>query len=109
MFIFSGELVLGPGKGRDKYVVRLFGHESCLGHTNGADDAGASELARRLVLGVEVGEPFGTGLAKGLVVQRAGHCVCECTVVEEWLAEDAPHLAGSRWIWRLTVAETLSV
>jgi hypothetical protein len=83
MFIFSGELVLGPGEGSDKHLVRSFGHEGCCKHTNGADDAGASELARRLVLGVEVGEPFGTGLAKGLVVQRAGHCVFVRTVVGE--------------------------
>jgi hypothetical protein len=51
------------------------------GHTDGADDAGTAELARRLELGVEVGEPFGAGLAKGLVVQRAGHCGFVCTVV----------------------------
>jgi len=81
MFIFSGELVLGPDEERDKHFVRLFGNKGCLGHTNGADDAGASELPRGLVLGVEVGEPFGAGLAKGLVVQRAGHCVLVCTVV----------------------------
>lgn len=81
MFIFSGELVLGPVEGRDKHLVRSFGHEGCFGHTNGANDAGTSELARGLVLGVEVGEPFGAGLAKGLVVQRAGHCVFVCTVV----------------------------
>ena len=50
--------------------------------TDGADDAGTAELARGLELGVQVGEPFGAGLAKGLVVQRAGHCVCVvCTVV----------------------------
>ena len=81
MFIFSGELVLGPGEERDKHLVRLFGREGGLGHTNGTDDAGASELPRGLVLGVEVGKPFGTGLAKGLVVQRAGHYVLVCTVV----------------------------
>jgi hypothetical protein len=55
MFIFSGELVLGPSEGRDKHrVYRLFDCEDRSGHTNGADDAGASELARRLVLSVEV-------------------------------------------------------
>lgn len=81
MFIFSGELVLGPGEGIDKHLFRLFGLEGCLEHTNGANDAGTAELARGLVLGVEVGEPFGTGLAKGLVVQRAGHCVFVCTAV----------------------------
>ena len=80
MFIFSGLLVLGPGVRKDKHVALLNGP---LGgrHTDGADDAGTAELARRLVLGVEVGEPFGAGLAKGLVVQRAGHCVGVCTVV----------------------------
>ena len=54
MFIFSGELVLGPGGRRDKRLVRLFDRRDCFGHTDGADDAGASELARGLVLGVEV-------------------------------------------------------
>lgn len=81
MFIFSGELVLGPDEGRDKHLVRVSGLKDCLKHTNGANDAGTAELARGLVLGVEIGEPFGTGLAKGLVVQRAGHCVFGCTVV----------------------------
>lgn len=62
-----------------------------IAHTNGADDAGAAESTRRLVLGVEVGEPFGASLAKGLVVQRAGHCVFCC---RQRLAGDAPHFGG---------------
>lgn len=81
MFIFSGLLVLGPGGRTDKHVAFLNGQLDRGRHTNGADDAGTAELARRLELGVQVGEPFGAGLAKGLVVQRAGHCVCVCTVV----------------------------
>jgi len=74
--------------------------------TDGADDAGAAELARRLVLGVQVGEPFGTGLTKGLVVQRAGHCVC--VYCDESVSLAVP-LIGGRLMERLTVAADDSV
>jgi hypothetical protein len=59
-------------------MLRFSMVSSIRGQTDGADDAGTAELARRLELGVQVGEPFGAGLAKGLVVQRAGHCVGMC-------------------------------
>jgi len=36
-------------------------------HTDCADDAGAPEVARRFVLGVQVGEPFCARLAELLV------------------------------------------
>lgn len=43
--------------------------------TNGADDAGPAELGRRVVLGVERGQPLHTSAAILLVDERVTHCV----------------------------------
>jgi hypothetical protein len=75
MLIFSAELVLGPGhrhvSGHSELYVRL------LLHTNGADDAGAAECLGRLVLRVQVREPFHARLAIFLMGEGVRHCVFE--------------------------------
>jgi hypothetical protein len=42
--------------------------------TDRADDTGAAELRRRVVFGVEAGEPLDTGAAIFLVEKGVAHC-----------------------------------
>ena len=71
MFILSGVLVFGPVSGRSAVDLRIA--RMGLLPTNGADDAGASEGLGRVVLGVEVAEPFGARPAKLGVGEGVGH------------------------------------
>lgn len=82
MFIFSTELVFGPGSANQRNSSNPFSGRTCK-HTNCADDGCTAIIGLGFELGIQAREPFNPSASGRQVIKGVGHVVSSYSMKDD--------------------------